>query len=92
LSGLGELILIVSAVVLVRLPAGTTSQGHTVTMIGYTLYRNVLPDPTGAAAWFPVVCGVWSPAAITYVLARPGAARRAAERRTAEEGVAQHVR
>jgi hypothetical protein len=61
-------------------------------MIGYTLYRNVLPDPTGAAAWFPVVCGVRSPAAIIYVLARPGAARRAAERRTAEEGLAQHVR
>jgi amino acid transporter len=61
-------------------------------VIGYTLYRNVLPYPTGAAAWFPVVCGVWLLAAIIYVLARPGVARRAGERLTAEEGLAEHVR
>ncbi len=31
-------------------------------VIGYTLYRNVLPYPTGPAAWFPVWCagsGCW---------------------------------
>jgi hypothetical protein len=80
------------AVVLVRLPAGTAPQRHIFTTIGYTLYRNVLPHPTGAVAWFPVVCGVWELAAIVYVLARPGVARRSAERLTAEEGLAQHVR
>jgi amino acid transporter len=61
-------------------------------VIAYTLYRNVLPYPTGAAAWFPVVCGVWLLAAIIYVLARPSVARRAGERLTAEEGLADHVR
>jgi hypothetical protein len=48
----------------------------------------VLPYPTGAAAWFPVVCGVWLLAAVVFVLARPGVARRAGQRLTAGEGLA----
>src|SRR5271170_6555607 len=28
-------------------------------VLGYTLYRNVIPYPTGDSAWFPVVAGVW---------------------------------
>ena len=28
-------------------------------VLGYTLYRNVIPYPTGAAAWFPPVAGIW---------------------------------
>ena len=57
-------------------------------VIAYTLYRNVLPYPTGPAAWFPLVCAVWLLAAIGYVLARPGVARRAGQRLTAGEGLA----
>ena len=57
-------------------------------VIGYTLYRNVIPYPTGAAAWFPVVCGAWLLAAIVFVVARPGVARRAGAKLTAEEGLA----
>jgi amino acid transporter len=49
-------------------------------VIGYTLYRNVVPYPTGAAAWFPPVCLIWLLAAVVYVVARPGVARRAGER------------
>jgi amino acid transporter len=56
-------------------------------VIGYTLYRNVLPYPTGAAAWFPVVCGVWLLAAVVFVLARPGVARRAGRQLAADEGL-----
>ena len=61
-------------------------------VIGYTLYRNVLPYPTGAAAWFPVVCGVWLLAAVIFVLARPGVARRAGQHLATEEGLTDHVR
>ena len=61
-------------------------------VIGYTLYRNVLPYPTGAAAWFPVVCGVWLLAAVIFVLARPAVARRAGEQLTVKEGLSDHVR
>jgi len=46
-------------------------------VLGYTLYRNVLPYPSGAAAWFPVVCAAWLAVAILFVAARPAVARRA---------------
>jgi amino acid transporter len=57
-------------------------------VLGYTLYRNVIPYPTGAAAWFPVVCGVWILLAVLFVLARPAVARRAGDRLTADAGLA----
>jgi amino acid transporter len=49
-------------------------------LLAYTLYRNVVPYPTGAARWFPVVCGWWLLTAVVLVLARPDATRRAGER------------
>jgi hypothetical protein len=58
-------------------------------VIGYTLYRNVLPYPTGAAAWFPVVCAVWLLSAVVFVVVRPATARRAGRRLTAEAGLSQ---
>lgn len=60
-------------------------------LLGYTLYRNVIPYPTGAAAWFPVVCIVWLVVAIVLVFARPQVTRRAGERLTREEGLGQQV-
>jgi amino acid transporter len=54
----------------------------------YTLYRNVVPYPADAAAWFPVVCGGWLLLAVIYVLARPSVARRAGQRLTTDEGLA----
>jgi amino acid transporter len=48
-------------------------------VLAYTLYRNVVPYPTGAAAWFPVVCAAWLLAAVVFVLARPAVTRRAGE-------------
>jgi len=57
-------------------------------VVGYTLYRNVIPYPTGTAGWMPVVCGGWLLAAIVLVLARPQLAERAGRRLTAEEGLA----
>lgn len=56
-------------------------------VLGYTLYRNVIPYPTGPAAWFPVVCLVWIGAALAAVLVRPAVARRAGERLTADAGL-----
>jgi amino acid transporter len=56
-------------------------------VLGYTIYRNVLPYPTGAAAWFPVVGGIWILLAVALVLLRPSVARRAGERLTREAGL-----
>jgi amino acid transporter len=53
----------------------------------YTLYRNVIPYPSGASAWFPIVCAVWILLAVAYVLARPAIAKRAGQRLAAEEGL-----
>lgn len=56
-------------------------------VLGYTLFRNVVPYPSGAAAWFPVVSGVWILLSVGYVLARPALARKVGARLAAEEGL-----
>jgi len=43
-----------------------------IVVLGYTLYRNVYPYPSGDRYWFPVVGGAWLAAA---VLAAPGTAQ-----------------
>jgi amino acid transporter len=53
----------------------------------YTLYRNVIPYPTGTLYWIPIVCAVWLLAALAFVLARPELARRAGAKLLAEEGL-----
>jgi len=46
-------------------------------LLGYTLYRNVIPyPPSGPARWFPVVAGGWLAVALVLVLAAPRTARR----------------
>jgi len=58
-------------------------------VLGYTLYRNVIPYPTsGAAEWFPVVSGAWLLAAIIAVFVAPGTARKLGVALAAREGIA----
>jgi len=45
-------------------------------VLGYTIYRNVYPYPTGDGRWFPIVAGCWLLAAIIGVLVAPRTARR----------------
>jgi len=56
-------------------------------VLGYTLYRNVIPYPTGDAAWFPVVAGVWLVVAVAAVLVAPGTARKLGAALAAREGI-----
>jgi amino acid transporter len=57
-------------------------------VIGYTLYRNVIPYPaSGPPRWFPVVAGAWLLAAVLAVLASPALARRIGRRLAGAEGV-----
>jgi amino acid transporter len=52
-----------------------------VVVLGYTLYRNVIPYPTeGPALWFPIVAGGWLALSIVVVLLAPATARRVGER------------
>jgi amino acid transporter len=58
-----------------------------VVVLGYTLYRNVYPYPTGDGRWFPIVAGGWLLAAVVGVLAAPRTARKLGEALTAREGI-----
>src|SRR5260370_20794611 len=57
-------------------------------VLGYTLYRNVIPYPTGAAAWFPVVSAIWLAVAVLAVMVAPGTARKLGAALAAREGIA----
>jgi amino acid transporter len=56
-------------------------------VIGYTLYRNVWPYPTGVNQWFPVVAGAWLAAAILAVIFAPGTTRRLGAALAARDGI-----
>ena len=58
-------------------------------VLGYTLYRNVIPyPPSGPGRWFPVVAGGWLVVALVVVMVAPGFARRLGAALTASEGIA----
>jgi amino acid transporter len=56
-------------------------------VLGYTLYRNVWPYPSGTAAWFPIVSGIWLAVVVVAVLFAPGTARRLGAALAAREGI-----
>jgi hypothetical protein len=64
-------------------------------VLGYTIYRNIWPYPAmhgddgsiNAFFFLPIVCGIWIALSVLLVLVRPGVARRAGEKLTAEEGL-----
>ncbi len=56
-------------------------------VLGYTLFRNIWPLPTGVAWWGPAVTIAWFVVGIAGVLARPVATRRAGELLTRSEGL-----
>ena len=57
-------------------------------VLGYTLYRNVIPWPAaGPPRWEVITSGVWLAVAIVAVLAAPGTARKLGAALTAREGI-----
>jgi amino acid transporter len=56
-------------------------------VIGYTLFRNVYPYPTGALAWYPIIAAIWVVVGIILTFVRNAATRQAGERMMAEEGL-----
>ncbi len=57
-------------------------------VLGYTLYRNVYPYPTGDFRWFPIVAGAWLLVAVLGVLLAPGLARKVGAALMSREGIA----
>jgi amino acid transporter len=57
-------------------------------ILGYTLYRNVIPYPSsGPARWYPVVSGGWLVIAVIAVFAAPGVSRRLGRALAESEGL-----
>ena len=56
-------------------------------LLGYTLFRNVVPYPEGAAAVYPAISAAWILLGVVAVLVRPGTARLAGQRLTSSEGL-----
>jgi amino acid transporter len=57
-------------------------------ILGYTLYRNVIPYPTsGPPRWFPIVSGGWLLIAVVAVLVAPGVSRRLGRALAENEGI-----
>ena len=61
-----------------------------VLVLGYTLYRNVYPYPTGDQRWFPIVAGGWLLVAVIAVVVAPRTARRLGAALTATIDSAEH--
>jgi amino acid transporter len=57
-------------------------------VLGYTLFRNIWPLPTGVNWWGPAVAIAWLAVGIIWVLARPAATRRAGEMLLQADGLA----
>jgi amino acid transporter len=58
-----------------------------VVVLGYTIYRNVYPYPTGDGHWFPIVAGIWLAVAIIGVVLAPRTARKLGQKLAAREGI-----
>jgi len=56
-------------------------------VLGYTLYRNVIPLPEGRSLVAPAVAAAWLAAGVVFVLAAPGVAERAGQRLTSAAGL-----
>ncbi|MGC9961096.1 MAG: APC family permease [Acidimicrobiales bacterium] len=56
-------------------------------VLGYTLYRNVWPYPTGTYAWLPIWAGGWLLVAVIAVIVAPKAARRLGAMLTEADGL-----
>ncbi len=58
-----------------------------IVLLVYTLYRNVVPYPTGALFWLPIVAGVWLALAVIGVIVAPATSRRLGEALVLDEGL-----
>lgn len=56
-------------------------------LLAYTVYRNVVPYPTGTAYWYPIAALAWFSLGVAVVLARPYASRSAGRQLSRDENL-----
>lgn len=61
--------------------------GLALLLIGYTLFRNTWPYPTGAAGAYPALSAAWLLVGVVWVFTRPATTRRAGRLLVADEGL-----
>jgi len=59
----------------------------TVLVLGYTIFRNVIPYPSGDGFWLPIAAGVWVAIALAAVVFVPGLVRRIGTELASERGL-----
>jgi amino acid transporter len=60
----------------------------TLLVLGYTIYRNLVPYPTGPTYWLPIVAGIWVAISLVVLIARPALGRKIGEELSREDGLA----
>lgn len=60
-------------------------------LVGYTLFRNTWPYPTGAASVYPAISALWLLVGVAWVLTRPAATRRAGQLLITDNGLSTKV-
>ena len=59
-----------------------------IVVLGYTIYRNVIPYPAGSAAWLPVAAALWLALPLAAVAIRPRLAASIGSNLMDDEGLA----
>jgi amino acid transporter len=58
-----------------------------IAVLGYTIYRNVVPYPTGSAAWLPISAALWLALPLAAVIVRPRLVARIGSSLVQDEGL-----
>jgi amino acid transporter len=59
----------------------------TLLVLGYTIYRNLVPYPTGPTYWLPIAAGAWVVVALVVLITRPALAKKIGEELSREDGL-----
>lgn len=59
----------------------------TLAVLGYTIFRNVVPYPAGPTFWLPITSAIWVAIAVAVLIATPALARRIGAHLASQDGL-----
>ena len=59
----------------------------TVLVLGYTIYRNLIPYPSGPTFWLPIAAAIWVAISLVVLVAMPAVVRRIGAELSLEDGL-----
>jgi amino acid transporter len=59
----------------------------TLLVLGYTIYRNLVPYPTGPTYWLPIAAGIWVAIALVVLIAWPALGQKIGAELSREDGL-----